>query len=536
MRKAITILVISLLSCINAMAVQSGKCGDNATWILSDDSVLTISGTGEIFPLDNIITKAKEIIIETGITNISNHNVFSWNNSVTSISIPNSLTKFNGNEFNLCEKLMYNSYDNAWYLGNEENPYLILIKAKSKSITQCAINERCKDIANSAFEDCVMLEEINIPNSIKKIGNYAFYNCKDLKKISISESVAHIGDFAFKKCARLTSVSIPNKIKQIGDGVFEGCINLEYVLLPDTIYCIGQKAFDGCARLKSIRFSKHLYSIGERAFTGCKELCVEIPENILTINESTYEGCHNLMEIPHIIFNIKERAFANCIGLKNIAIETEEIEKEAFRDCTELDSVSFYTQNLGEGAFEGCTKLKKVTILKSLTEIKDNTFKNCKELTNISIPNSVVKIGFNAFDNCDSLNYNRYDSLCYIGNEENRFHALIHPESDLVTECQINEECDIVADGAFVCHYRLKKVSIPEHIKRIGNSPFFGCLGLTTIICNSPTPPVIGCNNLGDFINKPTLYVPKESIKAYKKADGWRNFKKIKAIESLNKK
>ena len=203
MRKAITILVISLLSCINAMAVQSGKCGDNATWTLSDDSVLTISGTGEIFPLDNIITKAKEIIIETGITNISNHNVFSWNNSVTSISIPNSLTKFNGNEFNLCEKLMYNSYDNAWYLGNEENPYLILIKAKSKSITQCAINERCKDIANSAFEDCVMLEEINIPNSIKKIGNYAFYKCTSLINIIIPDSVTKIGGSAFYSCKGL---------------------------------------------------------------------------------------------------------------------------------------------------------------------------------------------------------------------------------------------------------------------------------------------------------------------------------------------
>ena len=59
MKKAITILVISLLSCINAMAVQSGKCGGNATWVLSDDSVLTISGTGEIKKFDIDIDKNK---------------------------------------------------------------------------------------------------------------------------------------------------------------------------------------------------------------------------------------------------------------------------------------------------------------------------------------------------------------------------------------------------------------------------------------------------------------------------------------------
>ena len=42
--------------------------------------------------------------------------------------------------------------------------------------------------------------------------------------------------------------------------------------------------------------------------------------------------------------------------------------------------------------------------------------------------------------------------------------------------------------------------------------------------------------DIGFEEKKITLYVPKESIKAYKKADGWRNFKKIKAIESLKRK
>ena len=66
---------------------------------------------------------------------------------------------------------------------------------------------------------------------------------------------------------------------------------------------------------------------------------------------------------------------------------------------------------------------------------------------------------------------------------------------------------------------------------------------MNSIVCKSKNPPNSGSEDT-DFIYiindiappTTTIYVPKESIKAYKKADGWRNFKKIKAIESLNKK
>ena len=68
--KNIATTLITLLLCINAMAIQSGKCGDNATWILSDDSVLTISGTGEIKKFDIDKNKVKDIVIEDGITAI----------------------------------------------------------------------------------------------------------------------------------------------------------------------------------------------------------------------------------------------------------------------------------------------------------------------------------------------------------------------------------------------------------------------------------------------------------------------------------
>ena len=85
MKKAITILFITTLSCINAMAVQSGKCGDNATWVLSDDSVLTISGTGEISEFNIYRNGIKDIVIEDGmISGIGKHDDLLKSNKIYS--------------------------------------------------------------------------------------------------------------------------------------------------------------------------------------------------------------------------------------------------------------------------------------------------------------------------------------------------------------------------------------------------------------------------------------------------------------------
>ena len=104
MRKAITILFISLLSCINAMAVQSGKCGYDATGVLSDDSVLTINGKGMVCPNPIDKNKVKKIIIGNGITIIGKF-AFQDYGELTEVIIPNSVTVIGEQAFWGCSKL-----------------------------------------------------------------------------------------------------------------------------------------------------------------------------------------------------------------------------------------------------------------------------------------------------------------------------------------------------------------------------------------------------------------------------------------------
>ena len=78
-------------------------------------------------------------------------------------------------------------------------------------------------VGNSAFEDCISLTLITIPNSVTSIGGDAFYKCISLTSVTIPNSVTSIGRKAFSGCGSLTSITIPNSVTIIGGGTFGGC-------------------------------------------------------------------------------------------------------------------------------------------------------------------------------------------------------------------------------------------------------------------------------------------------------------------------
>lgn len=128
--------------------------------------------------------------------------VFYQCTSLTSITIPSCVTRIGANPFP--DNLVYNEYDNAYYLGNNDNPYLVLVKAKSFDITSCIINENTKLISSRAFEGS-NLTSITIPSSVTSIADQAFFGCS-LTSITIPSSVTSIGDYAFACCDNLKYV------------------------------------------------------------------------------------------------------------------------------------------------------------------------------------------------------------------------------------------------------------------------------------------------------------------------------------------
>ena len=116
-------------------------------------------------------------------------------------------------------------------------------------------------IADRAFEGCVHLETIAIPDGVTQIGNRAFRGCESLASISIPESVTQIGDWVFFDCKALVAIAIPNSVTQIGPRAFQDCSALVTVSIPESVTEIGEMVFFGCERL-TVKCPRDSYAWG----------------------------------------------------------------------------------------------------------------------------------------------------------------------------------------------------------------------------------------------------------------------------------
>ena len=200
---------------------------------------------------------------------------------------------------------------------------------KYSSLTSVTIPNSVTSIGSYAFESCYSLTSVTIPNSVTSIGSYAFESCYSLTSVNIPNSVTSIGDGAFQGCHGLTSVTIsditawlsisfagsesnplcyahhlflngeevkdltiPNSVTSIGDYTFHGCSSLTSVTIPNSVTSIGNSAFSFCSNLTSVTIPSSVTSIGGYAFQRCSSLTsVTIPNSVTSIGYAVFAGC-----------------------------------------------------------------------------------------------------------------------------------------------------------------------------------------------------------------------------------------------------
>lgn len=145
--------------------------------------------------------------------------------SLTSVSLPNSVTLIDAYAFGNCKGLTAVTMPN--------------------SVT--ALGER-------AFAWCSVLTTLTIPDSVTSIGAYAFYYCTGLTSVVISNSLTLIDECTFANCSGLTTVTIPNSVTVLGESAFAWCSGLTAVAIPGTVTSIGDNAFYYCNGLKEINY------------------------------------------------------------------------------------------------------------------------------------------------------------------------------------------------------------------------------------------------------------------------------------------
>ncbi len=117
------------------------------------------------------------------------------------------------------------------------------------SLTSVTIPDSVTTIGNRAFCSCNNLTSVTIGNSVITIGYEAFYYCDSLTSVIIPNSVTTIGYYAFRECTSLISVTIGNGVTTIGHDAFSYCTSLIAVVLPDSVTAIGDDVFKYCNNL-----------------------------------------------------------------------------------------------------------------------------------------------------------------------------------------------------------------------------------------------------------------------------------------------
>ena len=248
------------------------------------------------------------------------------------------------------------------------------------------------------------------------------------------------------------------------------------------------------------------------------------------------------------------------IGVEIIDESTEQINIGAtFLECTAISEVKIpnTVTVIGRAAFGSCTSLTSITIPNSVTYIGFGAFGGCSNLTSISIPNSVTTINSRSFYYCQNLESITFEDVTKI---------TINDEIGdyIFADCPKLESINITADTpwtfmpyrGFMRCYALKSIvipntvtnimgmalcdctslttiTIPAGVTTIGMQAFDGCTSLTSITCLPTTPPTLNNTNQFNATNNCPIYVPAESVAAYKAASGWSTYaSRIQAIPS----
>ena len=158
--------------------------------------------------------------------------------------------------------------------------------------------------------------------------------------------------------------------------------------------------------------------------------------------------------------------FGSCI---------DTIGADAFINARELSAVTVPSniKTLESCAFANCGA-SSYTLNEGLLSIGDTAFVNNNNLTAITIPNSVTSIGQSAFDNCRNL-----------------------------TTITIGTGVTYIGNAAFSVAANVEDVKI------------------TSFTINAITPPTIGSLVTATFIGTYPIYVPAQSVNAYKTAHYW---------------
>ena len=518
--------------------IASGTCGDNLTWVLTDDGTLSISGTGVMtnythpdkVPWKNYRNQVCTVIVQEGVTSLGDY-AFYYLTQLISVTLPESLERIGilaladtalchlhipsgvteigaeAFEFNSSLTSISVSNDNTAFSSDD---YGVLFNKDKTQLLRCPqayagaywIPSTVTVVMEKAFALCKQLTSIEIPGSVKELQRHAFFGCSSLKKVILSEGLQHIGQEVFSSCGALSgSLTIPATVTYIGASPF-AMTNLEAIYFTGDMPEIDSYAFT------SVTLTAY-YLEDNATWTPDKIQCCEGTATW----KSYIHPCNNGRHVPGLHFIDKETGFCGDCGIpcRTSGTTVWAIEEDGtmiFYAIGEdgTGEMDLYDSNWDEYAdqvtalvieegvtgeiygFGSFVNLKTVSLPDTVTGIGRRTFQGCINLEQVNIPSNLTHLENNAFSDCVKLTEVHFPaSLEHVSTRTfGGCTSLKGIWIDAKNPYYTNDEFGVLyskdmtqllqAPGALSSHY-----TIPETVTYIEWASFDGCTNLTDV-------------------------------------------------------
>jgi len=362
-------------------------------------------------------------------------------------------------------------------------------------ITSVTIPESVTRIETMAFYGCESLESVNIPKNVEWMGNYTFQNCTALKNVSIADGVKVIDMGVFMDCSSLQKISIPASVNEISSMAFYGT-GLRNVVIPSGVKKIWGGAFGSCEFLESVVMEDGVEELKGGLFSESSVKSVTIPASVKIIESDTFSYCGKLEEINvasgnknyfsenGVLFNKAKTILIRYPASKSdssyiIPECVREIESEAFKASNNLVSVTYPSELkfIGYEAFSYCEKLKSAEIPEGTEILEGWAYAYCENLEEITLPDSLESVGGYILEETPYYNNssNWVNNLLYIGKH------LVCASENFAGECNVKSGTLTIAADAFYSNPGITSLKIPNGLVSVGAGAFGWCEKLATI-------------------------------------------------------
>ena len=338
------------------------KIGENPFWYCNHLTEINVSEDNPVYASVDGVLYNKDVtsllscpggksslVVPDGVETIVSY-ALGGNSGITSITLSSSVKTIEEFAFERATGLTSVSFGSAVIESIADYAFF-----GCTSLTSLSLPTSLTTIGNNVFSDCTSLASVNFPTTLTTIGNNVFSGCTSLASVNFPTSLTTIGNYVFDGCTSLVNVDL-GEVQAIGKSCFNNCTALKEITIPASVQSIATPIFEGCKSLKAINVEEEseMYAsldgvLFNKDITALLEFPrgrndLNIPASVVEIGPGAVSGV-TLPASPALSEAIKAvgaSAFKNCTGFDTLTIPRyiESMGEDAF-DCPDVTSVYY---------------------------------------------------------------------------------------------------------------------------------------------------------------------------------------------------